>query len=72
VPRSIHCADFHTQAMADVQRALDPASLQWHDDGELSSQDLFNLVCRLKDVEPGEHSNELWRLGQKYPKPPRS
>jgi hypothetical protein len=58
--------------MADAQRVLDPASLKWHDDGELSSQDLFNLVCRLKAVEPGEHSNELWRLGQKYPKPTRS
>jgi hypothetical protein len=54
--------------MADPTRMLDPASLKWHDDGELSSQDLFNLVCRLRDAEPSEHSNELWRLGQKYPK----
>lgn len=55
--------------MADAQRRLDPSSLKWQHDGELSSQDLFNLVCRLKAVEPGERSNELWRLGQKYPKP---
>ncbi len=58
--------------MADAKPRLDPASLKWHDDGELSSQDLFNLVCRLKAVEPGERGNELWRLGQKYPKPARS
>jgi hypothetical protein len=25
-------------------------------------------VCRLRVVEPGENSNELWRLGQKYPR----
>jgi hypothetical protein len=49
-------------------RTLDPASLKWQDDGELSSQDLFNLICRLRDVEPCERSNELWRLGQKYPR----
>lgn len=50
-------------------RIIDPASLKWQEDGELSSQDLFNLVCRLRGVEPGEHVNELWRLGQKYPNP---
>lgn len=53
-------------------RTVDPASLKWQDDGELSSQDLFNLVCRLRDVEPGERSCELWRLAQKYPKPRHS
>lgn len=53
--------------MAETQQHLAPASLHWHDDGELSGQDLFHLVCRLKAVEPGHHSNELWRLGQKYP-----
>ena len=57
--------------MADPQRRLDPSCLKWHQDGELSSQDLFNLVCRLRAVEPSEHSNELWRLGQKYPAPVR-
>lgn len=45
----------------------EPAALQWQEDGELSAQDLFALVCRLKDVEPAERSNELWRLGQKVP-----
>lgn len=58
--------------MADARRTLDPVCLKWHDDGELSSQDLFNLVCRLKAVEPGERTNELWRLGQKYPQRARS
>jgi hypothetical protein len=24
-------------------------------------------VCKLRAVEPGHTSNELWRLGQKYP-----
>ena len=44
-----------------------PASLKWQTNGELSAHDVFRLVCRLKDVESGEHSNELWRLGHKYP-----
>lgn len=56
--------------MAETHRKLSPASLKWHDDGELSSQDLFNLVCRLKEVESGDHVNELWRLAQKYPRRP--
>jgi hypothetical protein len=41
--------------------------LKWQPDGELSQQDVFNLVCKLRAVEPGHTSNELWRLGQKYP-----
>jgi hypothetical protein len=55
--------------MSDNQRSLQPASLKWQEDGELSAQDIFNLICRLRAVEPGATSNELWRLGQKYPRP---
>ncbi|MBM5806168.1 MAG: hypothetical protein FJ056_00465 [Cyanobacteria bacterium M_surface_10_m2_179] len=60
--------------MPKDQRSVQPASLKWQDDGELSAQDVFNLVCRLRAVESGATSNELWRLGQKYPrqKPPQS
>jgi len=54
-------------ALSEPDRALAPASLQWQKDGELSPQDVFNLVCRLRQVEPGEHSNDLWRLSHKYP-----
>lgn len=54
-----------------MKRSIQPASLKWQEDGELSAQDIFNLVCRLRDVEPGETSNELWRLGQKYPRSSR-
>jgi len=53
--------------MADERRHLEPAALKWQDDGELAAQDVFNLVCRLKEVESGPNSNELWRLAQKYP-----
>jgi len=53
--------------MTDPRRQLDPAALKWQDNGELAAQDVFNLVCRLRDVEDGAISNELWRLGQKYP-----
>ena len=49
------------------ERSLQPASLKWQADGALSQQDVFNLVCKLRAVEPGRTSNELWRLGQKYP-----
>ncbi|QCH15572.1 hypothetical protein CB0101_12155 [Synechococcus sp. CB0101] len=57
--------------MSDFQHSVQPASLKWQEDGELSAQDIFNLVCRLRGVEPGENSNELWRLGQKYPRTTR-
>jgi hypothetical protein len=53
--------------MAPLERRLDPSALKWQDDGELAPNDVFALICRLRAVEPGEHSNELWRLGQKYP-----
>ena len=54
--------------MSDIQRSIQQASLKWADDGELLAQDIFNLICRLKGVEPSATINELWRLGQKYPK----
>lgn len=57
------------QQHPNAQRSIQPASLKWQADGELSQQDVFNLVCKLRSVEPGSTSNELWRLGQKYPKP---
>ena len=53
---------------SEVDRSIQPASLKWHSDGELSQQDVFNLVCQLRAVEPGQTCNELWRLAQKYPK----
>ena len=53
--------------VSEPKRPVQPASLKWQDDGELSPQDVFNLVCRLREVEPGDHSNELWRLSHKYP-----
>ena len=56
--------------MRTAHGALDPAALHWQDDGELAHQDLFQLVCLLKSVEPGQTSNELWRLGHKYPATP--
>lgn len=46
-------------------RSLEPASLQWQEDGELAAHDLFALVCRLREVETAEHGHELWRLGHK-------
>lgn len=48
-------------------RAVQPASLKWQANGELSAHDVFHLVNRLRRVESGDHSNELWRLGHKYP-----
>jgi hypothetical protein len=54
--------------VSEQQRSLQTASLKWQEDGELSSQDVFNLVCRLRAVEDPSAVNELWRLGQKYPR----
>lgn len=53
--------------MSPASRDVQPAALKWQEDGELSAHDVFALVCRLRAVEPGDHSNELWRLGHKYP-----
>lgn len=53
--------------MTNPKRQVQPASLKWQANGELSDHDLFNLVCRLRDVEDGANCNELWRLGHKYP-----
>ena len=53
--------------MSPMHRSIPTAALSWQDNGELAPQDLFNLVCRLRAVEPDRHCNELWRLGQKYP-----
>lgn len=50
------------------KQSLQPATLKWQDDGELSPHDVFQLLCRLRSVEPNDTSNELWRLGHKYPK----
>ena len=55
--------------MGGSKRAVQPASLKWQANGELSDHDLFNLLCRLRAVEDGANSNELWRLGHKYPQP---
>lgn len=55
------------EARSDILRPIAPASLKWQDNGELAPQEVFNLICRLRQVESQNHSNELWRLGQKYP-----
>jgi hypothetical protein len=66
----VGCSTFSVSdhACSEVDRSIQPASLKWQSDGELSQQDVFNLVCQLRAVEPGHTCNELWRLGQKYPK----
>jgi hypothetical protein len=51
----------------DATPSIQPAALKWHENGELAPQDLFQLVRRLREVESTECSNELWRLGHKYP-----
>jgi hypothetical protein len=56
---------------SEAHRPIAPASLKWQDNGELAPQEVFNLICRLREVESQNHSNELWRLGQKYPAEPR-
>jgi hypothetical protein len=53
--------------MSQPDRQLDPQAMKWRADGELDSNDMFALLCRLRQVEEGSRSNELWRLGQKYP-----
>jgi hypothetical protein len=54
--------------MTTPGRQVQPAALKWQDNGELSDHDLFNLLCRLRAVEDVANSNELWRLGHKYPR----
>ena len=40
--------------------------MQWQTNGELDHGDLIELVCHLRNVECGQHSDELSRLGQKH------
>jgi hypothetical protein len=55
--------------MSSSLHSFPPAALSWQENGELATQDLFQLLCRLRAVEPEAHGNELGRLGQKEPRP---
>jgi hypothetical protein len=50
---------------APLPELFEPRSLEWQENGELASTELFELVKRLRAVESGENVNELWRLSQK-------
>jgi hypothetical protein len=50
---------------SSVPQLFEPRSLEWQENGELASTELFELVKRLRAVESGEIVNELWRLSQK-------
>ena len=47
------------------QELFEPRSLEWQENGELASAEMFELVKRLRAVESGKTVNELWRLSQK-------
>ena len=47
------------------QELFEPRSLEWQENGELTSTEMFELVKRLRAVESGKIVNELWRLSQK-------
>ncbi len=47
------------------QQLFEPRSLEWQENGELASTEMFELVKRLRAVESGKTVNELWRLSQK-------
>ena len=42
------------------------SSIKWEDDGELSSQDTFNLVQRLTKTEEVEKASDLLHLSSKH------
>lgn len=44
---------------------FEPRSLEWQENGELATTEVFELVKRLRAVDSGENVNELWRLSQK-------
>jgi len=44
----------------------DLSSLKWGDDGELSSQDTWNLVKRLTKVEEESKASDLLHLSSKH------
>jgi hypothetical protein len=50
---------------APRQELFEPRSLEWKENGELASTEMFELVRRLRAVESGKTVNELWRLSQK-------
>jgi hypothetical protein len=59
--------DLIDRKMSEAPRHVQPASLKWQADGELSTHDVFHLLCRLRQVEAGATINELWHLTGKYP-----
>jgi hypothetical protein len=50
---------------APRQELFEPRILEWQENGELASTEMFELVKRLRAVESGKTVNELWRLSQK-------
>lgn len=57
--------DDTTNAAPTAPELFEPRSLEWQDNGELATAEVFDLVKRLRAVETREHANELWRLSQK-------
>ena len=53
------------EGTATPSDSFEPLSLEWQENGELAATEVFELVKRLRDVESGQHANELWRLSQK-------
>ena len=50
---------------AVIPELFEPRSLEWQENGELAANEVFELVKRLRAVEPVDHVNELWRLSHK-------
>ena len=44
----------------------DFSSMKWESDGELSSQDTWNLVKKLTKIEEGRKASDLLHLSSKY------
>ena len=42
------------------------SSLKWESDGEMSPQDIFNLVTKLSKVEEDEKASNLLQLSSKH------
>ena len=61
--------DLFFKVYTNSQQPMPPtdlASLKWEDDGELSSQDTFNLVQRLTKTEEVEKASDLLHLSSKH------
>ena len=50
----------------DSSMSPDLSSIKWEDDGEMSAQDTWKLVCKLTKIEEQQRASNLLHLSSKH------